>query len=75
MLPTELDYLVRQEQRQDQLRTIEKEQLIKLMMRNKENERDVHRLAAAWLGDQLVKWGSTLQRYASTSKGTVVRAQ
>ena len=74
MLPTELDYLVRQEQRQDQLRMMEKEQLIKLM-RNKENERDMHRLAAAWLGDQLVKWGSTLQRYASTSKGTVVRAQ
>ena len=74
MLPTELDYLVRQEQRQDQLRMMEKEQLIKLM-RNKEDERDMHRLAAAWLGDQLVKWGSTLQRYASTSKGTVVRAQ
>ena len=74
MLPTELDYLVRQEQRQDQLRMMEKEKLIKLM-RNKENERDMHRLAAAWLGDQLVKWGSTLQRYASTSKGTVVRAQ
>lgn len=67
MLPTELDYLVRQEQRQDMLRALEKEQLIRLINHQPGNGPDLYRHSLAWLGAQLVKWGATLQRYAAAS--------
>jgi len=67
MLPTELDYLARQEQRQDMLRALEKEQLIRLIKQKRGNGPDLYHQTLAWLGERLVKWGSTLQRYASPS--------
>jgi hypothetical protein len=67
MLPTELDYLVRQEQRQDLLRALEKERLLRSITRQRGNGPDLYRHSLAWLGEQLVKWGATLQRYASAS--------
>lgn len=77
LLPNELDYLVRQERRKDYLRKREQERLIKQIERQKEAKVDVHRQAIGWLGNQMVKVGSSLERYGSrpSSKVSVLKAR
>lgn len=77
MLPTELDYLARKEQRQDMLRALEKEHLIRMIDQHHGKGQLLHRQTIAWIGGQMVKWGSMLQRYASpsTSNGRAVGVQ
>jgi hypothetical protein len=77
LLPNELDYLARQEQRKDYLRKREQERLVKQIERQKEAKADVHRQAIGWLGNQMVKVGSSLERYGSrsSSKVSVLKAR
>jgi len=77
MLPTELDFRVRQEQRRDQLRALQREQLIRMIERQRGPQYPLLPQVLAWLGGQLVNWGSRLQSYASTSSShaTTVRVR
>jgi hypothetical protein len=75
MLPTELDYLARKEQRQDMLRALEKGRLISLINEQRSHRPGRYRQSLAWLGGRLVEWGSTLERYGTppTSESRVLR--
>lgn len=77
LLPNELDYLVRKEQHEDYLRKREQERLIKEIEHQKEARDDIHRQAIGWLGNQMVKVGSSLERYGSrsASKVSVLKAR
>ncbi len=71
-LPNELNYLAHKEQRKDQLCKLEKERLIKEIERQKEAGADVHRKAIGWLGNQMVKVGSSLKRYGASAPSKAV---
>jgi hypothetical protein len=67
MLPGDLDFMTRKERQQELLREAEREQLIQLAQLSRAGEPKTHRKAAGWLGHQMVKWGSKLQDYGTTS--------
>ena len=63
MFPIGLIYLVGKEQHKDRLRAKEREQLIKAAGLRQPGNRVSRQKVAHWLGTQMVKWGSKLQRY------------
>ena len=63
----EIDYLVMQEQHKDRLRNIEREQLLQVAKLQHGIDLKSYRKATRWLGKQMVKWGSKLQGYDTTS--------
>lgn len=67
MLPDDLEFMALKEHQQALLREAEQEQLIQLAQLSKAEELKAHRKAAGWLGNQMVKWGSKLQDYGTTS--------
>ena len=62
MFPYEMDYLVRQEQRKDQLRRLEQINLIKSI---KPVSPSLYCKLIVELGIKFVQWGQTLQRYGA----------
>lgn len=63
----EIDYLVMQEQHKDRLRNIERERLIQAAGLQHGIDLKSYRKVTGWLGKQMVKWGSKLQEYDTTS--------
>ena len=63
----EIDYLVVQEQHKDRLRELERERLLQAAGLRQGVDLKSYRKAANWLGKQMVKWGSKLQDYDTTS--------
>jgi hypothetical protein len=62
-----MDYLVQKEKFQDLMREAEHERLLQIAKLQQASQRGLHRNLAAWVGIQLVKWGSRLQHYGSIS--------
>lgn len=67
MLPSQGDFLVRQEQYQDLLREAEKERLIQAAELSRNGQWGLLRQTATWLGPYVVKWGLKLQVHRSTA--------
>ena len=63
----EVEYLVRQEYYKDRLRELERERLLQAAGLQQGVDFKSYRKAANWLGKQMVKWGSKLQEYDTTS--------
>lgn len=63
----EIELLVIQQQHKDRLRNIEREQLVQAARLQHGIELKPYRKATSWLGKQMVKWGSKLQEYDTTS--------
>ena len=69
MFTPEMDYMVYQEQHRDRLRKIEHQRLLQIAGQRQNNSPKLYRQSVSWLGSQLVKWGSQLQRYAAPDTG------
>jgi hypothetical protein len=65
MLPNDVDFQARERQ-QDLLREAEREQLAQEASSQADNGQTL-RQAAGWIGNQMVKWGTKLQDYSSSS--------
>jgi hypothetical protein len=63
----QLDYLVQKEKFNDLMREAEQERLLLTIKLQNRGQRSLHRNLAAWVGVQMVKWGSRLQHYGSIS--------
>ncbi len=61
------DYLVQKEKFQDLIREAEQDRLLQIAKLQKAGQWRLHRNLAAWIGIQMVKWGSRLQHYGSVS--------
>jgi hypothetical protein len=67
MFSPEMQYLVNQEQRNDLLADVERQQLIRMAeSRHEVVVQPVHKLMN-WLGARLVHWGAQLQNYGTVS--------
>jgi len=66
MLPEDIDFLARKERQKDLLREIERERHLQLM-KHTIKKRKIFRKLAGWLGDYMMRWGSKLQTYSTTS--------
>ncbi len=62
-----MDYLVQKEKYQDLIREAEQDRLLQIAKLQQAGQRKLHRNLAAWIGIQMVKWGSRLQHYGSVS--------
>jgi hypothetical protein len=63
----EVEYLMRKEQYQDLIQTVEKDRLIQLAKQQQFGRQSaIHRQIVGWVGVQLVKWGAKLQQYAES---------
>ena len=62
-----MDYLVQKEKYQDLIREAEQDRLLQIAKLQKAGQWRLHRNLAAWIGIQMVKWGSRLQHYGSVS--------
>jgi hypothetical protein len=67
MLPCDIDFLVRKERQKDLLREIACERLIQAVEHHQVGNRKTHRAFVAWVGRQMVRWGSRLQNYSQVS--------
>jgi ABC-type phosphonate transport system ATPase subunit len=63
----DLDYLIQKEKFQDLIREAEQERLLRTIELQNDSQRGLHRNLAAWVGHQMVRWGSKLQHYGSVS--------
>jgi len=61
------DYLVQKEKLQDLIREAEQDRLLQIAKLQKAGQWRLHRNLAAWIGIQMIKWGSRLQHYGSVS--------
>ena len=62
MYSFEVHYLVRKEQYKDLRRDVARHQLIRIATLRQPDNRGSLRRMAGWIGTQMVKWGSKLQR-------------
>ncbi|MBE7470697.1 MAG: hypothetical protein DPW09_18005 [Anaerolineae bacterium] len=67
MSSLQVDYLVQKEKYQDLIRAAEQDRLLQVVKQQNTSHGGLHRNLAAWIGLQLVKWGSKLQQYGSVS--------
>ena len=67
MLPGDLELIACKDRQEALRREAEREQLVQLAQLARAEDSKVHRKAAGWLGQQMVKWGSKLQDYGETS--------
>lgn len=63
----DVDYLIHKEKYQEMIRAAERDRLLQLAKCHKTGQPSLHRNLAAWMGVQMVKWGSKLQQYGSVS--------
>ena len=63
----EIEFLVMKEQHKDRLRELERERLLQAAKLQHGVDLKSYRKAANWLGGQMVKWGSKLQEFDTTS--------
>jgi hypothetical protein len=68
MYNSEIHYLVYREQQKDRLREIEQQHLLQIAGLHRGVAPKAYRQAVNWLGMQMVKLGSRLQRYGSTTQ-------
>lgn len=67
MFNTELSYLVYQEESKNRLREINRRHLLQRVKSEQGLTLKLYRQAVNWLGIQLVKWGTKLETYGSTT--------
>lgn len=60
-----MDYLAQKERVRDMLRAAERDRLVQMAKQQKANPQGWHRNLAAWMGVQMVRWGSKLQQYGA----------
>ena len=73
MLSYEIQNLVYKEQHKDRQRAAEQHQLIKVASLRQDKNIGPVRKVAGWLGPQLVKWGSKLQKYNQVHRQTATQ--
>jgi hypothetical protein len=63
----QLEYLMQKEKYQDLIQAVEQDRWVQVAKLQNAGQRGLHRNLAAWMGDQMIKWGSKLQHYGSVS--------
>ncbi len=66
----QVDYLVRKEQYQDLIQQAEKDWLCQVA-KQQNSQPPAFRQVIGWLGAQMIKWGATLQNYATTPSANI----
>jgi hypothetical protein len=70
----QVEYLMQREKYQDLIRAVEQDRLVQAAKLQNAGQRGLHRNLAAWIGVQMVKWGSKLQHYGSVPTATSTSA-
>ena len=64
-MPSRNDFLIRGEHYKDLLREAERERLIRAAGLGQPGDGGLLRQVVGWIGAQMVRWGSKLQRYGT----------
>lgn len=75
MFSTELAFLVRQEQLKDELRELERQNLVRLATAQPRDSDKLLIKVVNGLGRQMIKWGVKLQNYAPAARSTKLYQQ
>lgn len=67
MLPEDIEFLARKERQKDLLQEVECERYLQLGEHKPIKKVKIFRKLAGWLGDHMIRWGSKLQMYSTTS--------
>ena len=63
-------FIIQKERIQDLIREVEHDRMLQMAKLQRTGQPALHRNLTAWIGLQMVKWGSKLQQYGSVSAAT-----